>query len=223
MTDALEGDKYVTLQLVWTTFIQINELLVTSDHESIDAIEDGPSSMVANMKEIGREYVKKNKKDMSPTFEHKALTFLTPNYKKLIFVDHREKYGLRCEIEDYIKLNYSETDRQNETRNNATTVAIDHDDRFVSFDLNDVGNDATEIDSYMNHPIPSHTDSVTWWRSNFQSYPNLYRLFKELSCIPATSASSEREFSLSGNIITDKRSMLLPGNVNDLIVSRNVL
>lgn len=35
-------------------------------------------------------------------------------------------------------------------------------------------------------------------------YPYLFKLFFKVSCVPATTASSERNFSTSGNIITDK-------------------
>lgn len=213
MTDELEGDKYITLHFVQTSFIEIPDLLAKTAQEAIEEL-DGIVSVVAKMKGAGRAYVTKNLKDMTPTFEHRALTFLMPNYKKLFFLDYRDRHKLHCEVEDYIEQNYPEN--HVETVENIPTTSSN---RFVSFDSESVN--STEIERYINHPITSEVDAVSWWCANGKSYPTLYRLFKQLSCIPATSASSEREFSLAGNTITDKRSMLLPDNVNDLIVARN--
>lgn len=225
MTDILEGDKYITLHFVWTTYIEIKELLAANDQDEMNDLE-GEYSMVSEMKKLGRLYVIKNDKDMAPTFEHKAMTFLSPMYKKLIFVDNRERYQLQIELEDYLKLNYPEIVQQNEDSTVAVT-SISHavepaHNKFVSLDHEIVGS-GSEIDRYINHPVISNVDTAVWWHANGNSYPSLYKLFKELSCIPATSASSERDFSLAGNIITDKRSMLLPENVNDLILARNIL
>lgn len=60
-----------------------------------------------------------------------------------------------------------------------------------------------------------------WWIKRRLIYPNLFKLFVQVSCIPASSASSERDFSLAGNIITEKRSSIQSQNVNDIIVARN--
>jgi len=47
-------------------------------------------------------------------------------------------------------------------------------------------------------------------------FPRLSLIARKILAIPATNASSERTFSYTGNIISAKRSSLLPDNVNDL-------
>lgn len=238
MTDKLEGDKYITLHMVWPIYMKLNNLLAKSESDFTDEV-DSTCLNVSNMKQIGRTYIAKNEKDMCPSFEHKAMTFLTPNMKKLSFTDSTCRYKLHSKIEEEIE-NYPETlsesdsnqnvpneDEQSESNTNAIIdqskdFASGFFDGFISYDTID-GTPETELERYIKHPIVSEVDTLSWWHDNSKSYPKLYKLVLKLSCIPATSASSERDFSTAGNIITDKRSMLLPENVNDFIVARNIL
>lgn len=84
MTDKLEGDKYVSLHMVWPIYMKLNKLLAESESDLTDEV-DNTCLIVSNMKQIGRTYIAKNEKDMCPTFEHEAMTFLTPNIKKTKF------------------------------------------------------------------------------------------------------------------------------------------
>lgn len=93
-------------------------------------------------------------------------------------------------------------------------------DIFCAFD--DVSfTSESEVSKYLKHPIKSRVDPVHWWIENHEMYPNLFMLFLKVSCVTATSASSERVFSTTGNIVTDKRSLILPMNVNNIVVVRS--
>ena len=59
---------------------------------------------------------------------------------------------------------------------------------------------------------------LEWWEENHHKFPNVWQLAEEYLAIPATSASSERAFSSSGNILTLKRVRL-----NELLVDDGVL
>jgi len=59
-------------------------------------------------------------------------------------------------------------------------------------------------------------DPVKWWKTYSVQLPFLSLLARKNLCIPATSVSSERVFSVSGNIITSKRSCLLLENAEML-------
>jgi hypothetical protein len=56
-----------------------------------------------------------------------------------------------------------------------------------------------------------------WWATHETIFPRLAILAKKYLCCPATSTSSERVFSLGGDIIDDKRSRLDPELVDILI------
>ena len=59
-------------------------------------------------------------------------------------------------------------------------------------------------------------DPVKWWKTYCMQLPFLSSLAWKYLCIPATSVPSERAFSVSGNIITSKRSCLHPENAEML-------
>jgi hypothetical protein len=59
-------------------------------------------------------------------------------------------------------------------------------------------------------------DPLQWWKINHMKYPTLWRLCKIYHAIPATSASSERAFSVSGNIVTQRQCQLATGTVEGM-------
>ncbi|XP_035984201.1 zinc finger BED domain-containing protein 1-like isoform X1 [Fundulus heteroclitus] len=75
-----------------------------------------------------------------------------------------------------------------------------------------------ELSMYLQTPGPdSEADPLVWWKQHELNFPLVARLAKKYLCIPATSSSSERAFSVSGNIVTCKRSCLKPNTVDQLV------
>ena len=58
---------------------------------------------------------------------------------------------------------------------------------------------------------------LNWWKNHSSTFPNLARLAKKILSIPASSASSERNFSTAGSVITEKRTRLSPNNVDAIL------
>jgi len=70
-----------------------------------------------------------------------------------------------------------------------------------------------ELKSFMAMPKVTEkhkVDSLAWWRKHKDTLPLLAQLARDYLCIPVASSTSERLFSASGNIITDKRQSLNP-------------
>ena len=63
-----------------------------------------------------------------------------------------------------------------------------------------------------------NADILTWWRLNQEELPLLSKIARTVLSIPASSAKSERVFSTGGNVVTAKRSRLLPSKAEDLII-----
>ncbi|XP_033988650.1 zinc finger BED domain-containing protein 1-like [Trematomus bernacchii] len=77
---------------------------------------------------------------------------------------------------------------------------------------------ALELQSYLQAvPLDAEEDPLKWWRESRKFYPRLSILARKYLCIPATSSSSERVFSTGGNIVTCLRSSLKPDHVNRLV------
>lgn len=82
-------------------------------------------------------------------------------------------------------------------------------------DAKSYGENKSEFDMYLREPQLNHNVSnpLIWWKNNELKYPNLALLAKKYLYAPATPVTSERCFSTAGNIVTSKRSCLLPKNV----------
>jgi len=75
-----------------------------------------------------------------------------------------------------------------------------------------------ELYSYLRMPsISLEEDVLSWWKANQHLFPTLTQLAKKYLCISATSAPSERLFSVGGNIVTDKRCLLSSEHIRSLI------
>jgi hypothetical protein len=60
-------------------------------------------------------------------------------------------------------------------------------------------------------------DPFTWWQDNKLQYSALVGVVRKYLGIPATEVASERVFSTAGNIITSRRTRLLPENAEKLV------
>jgi len=60
---------------------------------------------------------------------------------------------------------------------------------------------------------------IEWWKKNHTRFPYLSVLVlaKKYLAVPATSVTPERAFSVAGHIASQKRSCLLPENVNRVV------
>ena len=65
---------------------------------------------------------------------------------------------------------------------------------------------------------PSAERPLEWWKTNHTRYPCLSNLAKKYLAIPEMSVPAERAFSIAGHIVNQKRSCLLPKNVNKLVL-----
>jgi hypothetical protein len=77
----------------------------------------------------------------------------------------------------------------------------------------------TELDRYKSKsPEIPEENPLHWWSRNKNLFPILYKLALRLLAIQATSAATERLWSLAANIITKNRTQLHGHVVADLIM-----
>ncbi len=63
-------------------------------------------------------------------------------------------------------------------------------------------------------------DPLVWWRHHAAQFPNISKLAKKYLAIPASTASSERVFSVVKYLITKKRNRLLPERVERFVMGK---
>ena len=67
------------------------------------------------------------------------------------------------------------------------------------------------------------TCPLSWWKLNQSKYKILSEVALRVLCIPATSAPSERVFSVAGLTIAKDRARLAPHTANELIFLHDAL
>lgn len=66
--------------------------------------------------------------------------------------------------------------------------------------------------------LPGGADPLEWWKSpGAAMHPVLAVLARRYLTINATSVSSERVFSVAGNVVTKRRSCMNPDTVNRMV------
>ena len=83
----------------------------------------------------------------------------------------------------------------------------------------------SELDSYLALKIntQSPSDILLWWKNNAQQFPGLAILAQNTLGVMATSAASERNFSLAGHVVSQRRTMLNPTSVNNILFMNSAL
>jgi len=152
--------------------------------------------------------------------------FLDPRFKSLSFLPEVERRFIRSLLEEE-----AAELRQDNTWSSATESApqqkkpkkglfsLLEDLMDSTSETSDDPQEAAkkEIQQYLTLDATDNpTDPVKWWKRYSVQLPLLSSLARKYLCIPATSVPSERAFSVSGNIITSKRSCLHPENAEML-------
>ena len=76
----------------------------------------------------------------------------------------------------------------------------------------------SELHRYkLEEPLDLESDPLKWWLQRHTTYPHISKFLQGVWSLVATSVPSERVFSVAGNVINEKRSRLLPENVDKLV------
>ena len=66
--------------------------------------------------------------------------------------------------------------------------------------------------------VDDKIDALKWWKlQEMGPYPNLAQMARDYLSIPASSAATERSFSVAENLITENRNCLSPETVRALM------
>lgn len=146
--------------------------------------------------------------------------FLDPRYKSL---SHEDEFT-RKKVITFVKNAVTENPSDQETADESSETALD----FL-FQSNFISSSdwKVQFENYVAEPQIGHNlDPLLWWKHHKDLFPLIFKIAQKYLSIPATSAMSERSFSIAGSIVTSKRSCLKPENVNLLTFlykNRNVL
>ena len=69
----------------------------------------------------------------------------------------------------------------------------------------------------MNLKVSKDTVRIQFWLDNMSVLPKLYTVARQVLCVPASSAASERVFSTAGRMLENSRTNFSPAAVNSLL------
>jgi hypothetical protein len=73
------------------------------------------------------------------------------------------------------------------------------------------------IDLRVSASLSATIDLLPWWRENEKVFPNVAKVARRLLCVPASSAASERSFSVAGLTVSQRRAALDPETVHNIL------
>uniref|UniRef100_H3AQA6 BED-type domain-containing protein n=1 Tax=Latimeria chalumnae TaxID=7897 RepID=H3AQA6_LATCH len=224
----LEGDAYPTLNLVilWFEKLKRHCQPLSSDTPVQAAVRQ-------------RHYVWLLKKVEIHDL-HKIALFLWPKFNQLRMLSNHEREEVYSEVRMLIK-NFTGAEYQH-LQSNIVIVDVNNDvsgpataptvakKALTDFDeWENVHDDEglllhDEVQKYTQKVImENERDLLNWWKEHNIVYPKLSMLARSVLCIPASSSSSKRNFSVAGRTIEQWRSVLKPSTINSILFLNDVL
>jgi len=80
-----------------------------------------------------------------------------------------------------------------------------------------MGRERNELVEYMSFNFSKDTDFIQFWLDNKSVLPKQYIVARQVLCVTASSAASERVFSTAGRLLEKRRTILSPATVNGLL------
>jgi hypothetical protein len=101
----------------------------------------------------------------------------------------------------------------------------DYDSRSVEYSLSLPMTQSDDLSRYLSMKIDMKHydfDVLKFWKSNTDELPHLSHVARQIHCIPATSAATERQFSITGLTFTNRRTCLDPEQLDNVLCIRTI-
>ena len=234
LTDFLSGDIHVTVSSVIPVLYNLaNKILKEKENDS---------TLTKNIKKRITDYMEEKYADSKTKETLNTATFLDPRFK----MDFVEGIDLETVHDNIINQGMEILSNPNlsdaAARSQASCSSIQEGQEpptkkkkllmFLQKEIEPTSGTATlsnrtpiqqlqaEVEAYKTSPkleIDSDVTPMMWWKNHSTIYPVLAKLSRKYLCMCATSCTSERQFSTSGNIVTSSQSSLKPSKVNMLM------
>lgn len=232
-SDELEGDIHPTIHKVI-----LYQLLIKKHLEKYanlqENIYNNDEELTTNsiLQKLGKRGLEIMDSKFQLAEEHEIGIFLSPKFKSLKMFSATDKARIIDNIE--LKLMLIEQEKNSEqsfVEDDITWTANPLDNTTFS-EWEDIENDPElsgnrstykkELDDYRNNYFNVQDgDILEFWKNQKHVFPLLCILAKRILAIPASSASSERSFSIAGRVIEERRSCLSGSTVDGILFLNN--
>ncbi|KAL5239010.1 hypothetical protein ACI65C_006420 [Semiaphis heraclei] len=236
-SDELEGDKRPTIQKVLLYQLLLKKHLQTYSNLQENILYSNAEELTINsiLQMLGKRGLEFMDTKFKLAQEHEIAVFLFPKFKSLEMFSETDKARIIGNIE--LKLLRIDLEEDNRLTNlqevNNITARNPNPSRNSTFskwedDENDTDQSRNyprykkEVEDYKNKYFEVHDDNILeFWNNQKHIFPLLSILAKQILAIPASSASSERSFSVAGRVIEERRSCLGGNTVDGILFLNN--
>jgi len=194
----LERDKTPTLFLVFPWFCKLKEHCEErSDFNELELLKSRAMTYL----------IEKFPDEMF----YKVGMFLNPKFRRLRMLPEEERENVYGYVSNAISNSIGQEAPQVPNKKKKLDF-----NEWADYSENSVEN---ELNLYRHQSLSENVDEnlLNWWKNHSSTFPSLARLAKQILSIPASSASSERNFSTAGSVITERRTRLSPNNVDAIL------
>ena len=166
---------------------------------------------------------------------HKIAVFFNPKMKQLKILDQSDASWVKNQVKNQCA-NLTSRIINDDSDESSTTVqerpskklrkkSKGTTDFSQYYDSSDEQEDEDEVDHYLKFKVLKDKDLhiLEWWNDRKNEFPALAILSGYYLAIPASSASSEREFSATGQTINERRTNLNPETVDSILILHSAL
>src|SRR4051812_20645458 len=222
-SDFLEGSKYPTLHMVipWYKILISHCQVNISDNDALIQLKTVVGQIIVNKLKIENIY--------------KIAIFFDPRMKQLKILEQSDALWVKDQIKQQCA-NLVSQFTNDESDDSTNTVqerpmkrsrkeAKESTDFSQYYDSSSEDEVEDEVDQYLKLKAPKdkNLDLLQWWSDHKNEYPALAVLCAYYLSIPASSASSEREFSATGQTINERRTNLNPETVDSILILNSSL
>lgn len=223
-SDFLEGSKYPTIHMVipWYKILMEHCKVNISDNDTLTQIKSVVEQIMLNKLKI--ENI------------HKIAIFFNPKMKQLKILDQSDALWVKNQVKNQCANLMSRFINDDDSDESTTTVrerpskklrkkSRETTDFSRYYDSSEEEEDEDEVDHYLKFKVSKDKDLniLEWWNDHKNEFPTLAILSAYYLAIPASSASSEREFSATGQTINDRRTNLNPETIDSILILHSAL
>lgn len=200
----LEGSSYVTIHLVHPYVQNLKSLCNTVNNDEPTFILEFRQQLYNTLISLVESKI---------TIYHKLAIFLFPPANQLIQFNLEEQIEIVSTCKSLLGFYTSDINIPDTSTETTTSNIYSLFEKYVQPLNQDLSKNSiieSEVNKYKNTivPLQSEFNILKWWEDRKNEFPLLYRLSCRIFAIPASSAPSERIFSVARSLITDKRSKI---------------
>jgi len=162
---------------------------------------------------------------------YKIAAFFDPRMKQLKILEQDDILWVKDQIKNQCIILLSQFDNDSDDSINTVQERPSKKSRKKEtvdfsqyYDSSSDEGEEDEVDLYIKSKVPKNKDLdiLQWWKDHKHEFPKLAILCAYYLAIPASSASSEREFSAVGQTINERHTNLNPETVDSILILHSI-